>query len=146
MAIRLIREPCLVPAQHNGLAAHRAYADALVGRAWEDPFEPCLNMLCNNKQYLDKQYAVPFLENHHLGHLAMPYRRIADIHREMCAIIPQTFDSMPLMADKDRLRTYAEGILTIAKEEETFAEVAQAHLLEVPSPSGARLSPRATPG
>jgi hypothetical protein len=56
----LIADETLVPGQYNGLKAHRAFADALATYPWEDPSEPYLNVMCNFKQYLDRQYAVPF--------------------------------------------------------------------------------------
>ena len=35
---RLIREESLVPGQHNGLAAHKAFANALLTYTWDDNY------------------------------------------------------------------------------------------------------------
>jgi len=47
MAKRLIREESLYPGQYNGLAAHRALANALMTYQWDDNSEPYLNVMCN---------------------------------------------------------------------------------------------------
>ncbi len=52
LVARFIREENLVVGQYNGLAAHKAFANALLTYTWDDNFEPYLNVMCNYKQYL----------------------------------------------------------------------------------------------
>lgn len=47
---RLIQEENLAPGQFYGLAAHKAFVNALRTYSWEDNFEPYLNTMCNYKQ------------------------------------------------------------------------------------------------
>jgi hypothetical protein len=47
LASRLIKTESLVPGQYNGLAAHKAFANALMTYEWNDNFEPYLNVMCN---------------------------------------------------------------------------------------------------
>ena len=115
---RLLGEECLVPGQHNGLAAHRAFANALQTYEWEDAFEPYMCVMCNYKQYLDRQYAVPFLEANGHANLAALYREITAVTVELGQIIPQDFSAGDVFSDKVKLKPYCDLLLQIAALEE----------------------------
>ena len=115
---RLVREENLVPSQYNGLAAHRAFANALSTYAWDDNFEPYLNVICNYKQYLDRQYAVPFFRGNGRDDLADRYEQIATLSARLGQIIPQDFSAGEMFSDKERLRPYCEVLLQICDLEE----------------------------
>lgn len=115
----LIREKSLVPGQHNGLAAHRAFARALLTYSWDDNFTPYLNVMCNYKQYLDRQYAVQFFRDHGRDDLADCYARIAALCAELGRIIPQDFTAADMFSDKEKLRPYSEVLLQICDLEES---------------------------
>lgn len=115
---RLIGEESLCPGQYNGLAAHKAFANALLTYEWSDNFEPYLNMMCNYKQYLDRQYAVPFFQNNGRADLAAIYREIAGIAAEMGALIPQDFSASGLFGDKKNLKPYCDMLLAVCALEE----------------------------
>ena len=110
---RLIREEVLYPGQHNGLAAHRALAGALMTYEWEDNGEPYLNVMCNYKQYLDRQYAVPFFEDNGRGDLADIYRKIAALCAELGCIIPQDFSADKIFSKKKKLKPYCDVLMDI---------------------------------
>lgn len=114
----LIREESLAPGQHNGLAAHRAFADALLTRTWEDNDWVYLNVMCNYKQYLDRRYAVGFFRDHGRDDLADRYEEIAGLCAELGRIIPQDFTAGNMFGDKDRLRPYCDVLLRISDLEE----------------------------
>lgn len=115
---RLIAEPTLVPGQHNGLAAHKAFADALLSRTWDDNFSVYLNVMCNYKQYLDRRYAVPFFRDNGRDDLADSYDRIAALCAELGRIIPQDFSAGDMFGDKEKLRPYCDVLLQIRDAEE----------------------------
>lgn len=115
---RLIGQECLTPGQYNGLAAHRAFVHALQTYDWDDPFEPYLNTMCNQKQYLDRQYAVPFFREHGREDLAQHYARIAAESRRMTELIPQDFSAGHLFEDRQRLAPFCDAVLRIADLEE----------------------------
>lgn len=116
---RLIREESLVPDQHNGLAAHKALAGALLTRAWDDNWLPYLNLMCNYKQYLDRQYAVRFFREYGRSGLADRYEKIAALCAKLGQIIPQDFSAADMFSDKDRLRPYSSVLLEIRDLEES---------------------------
>lgn len=118
LAARLIGEPCLVAGRHNGIAAHRAFAHALRSAAWDDNFEPYLNVMCNFKQYLDRQYAAGYLRLAGRGDLANLYTRIAATVEEMGHMIPQDFSAAHLFSSKRTLEPYCRAIEQIADLEE----------------------------
>jgi len=113
LATRLIKEECLAPGQHNGLAAHRALAEALMTYEWDDNFEPCLNVMCNYKQYLDRQYAVKFFEEHGKKDLARLYTEIAKLCAKLDKIIPQDFSAARKFKKKRRLKPYCDVLMEI---------------------------------
>lgn len=115
---RLIREKSLVPDQHNGLAAHKALADALLARKWDDNHWVYLNVMCNYKQYLDRQYAVKFFRDNDRGDLAERYEEIAALCVKLGQIIPQDFSAGDMFGDKEKLRPYCDVLLQICDLEE----------------------------
>ena len=115
LAARLIKEENLVPGQYNGLAAHKAFAGALMTYEWEDNFEPYLNVMCNFKQYLDRQYAVRFFEEHGRDDLAGRYREIAALCDKLRQIIPQDFSAADMFGDKARLKPFCDVLLEICE-------------------------------
>ncbi len=115
---RLIREETLVPGQYNGLAAHRAFANALLTYDWQDNFEPYLNVMCNYKQYLDRNYAVQFFLDNRRGGLAHCYKDIAVLCEKLGQIIPQDFSASDMFSDKEKLRPYCEVLMQIYDLEE----------------------------
>lgn len=114
----LIREESVVPRQYNGLAAHRAFSNALLTYEWDDSFEPHLNVMCNYKQYLDRQYAMKFFEEHGRRDLAVLYGEIAERCAELGQIIPQDFSAGKKFSKKRRLKPYCDVLLEIAALEE----------------------------
>ena len=115
---RLIREENLAPGQYNGLAAHKALANALLTYTWDDNFEPYLNVMCNYKQYLDRQYAVKFFGDNGRGDLADCYEKIAALCAKLGQIVPQDFSASDMFSDKDKLRPYCDVLLRICDLEE----------------------------
>jgi len=113
LATGLIREESLIPGQHNGLAAHRAFALALMTYEWEDDFEPHLNVMCNYKQYLDRQYAAPFFREHGRENLAACYEKIAALCGQLAKIIPQDFSAGRKFKKKRRLKPYCDVLMEI---------------------------------
>jgi len=110
---RLIREENLAPGQYNGLAAHKAFAHALQSYTWDDNVEPYLNVMCNYKQYLDRQYAVQFFRDHGRDDLAECYAQIAALSATLGQMIPQDFSAGEMFSDKEKLRPYCEVLLQI---------------------------------
>lgn len=115
---RLIREESLSPGQHNGLAAHRAFADALLTRTWDNNDHVYLNVMCNYKQYLDRQYAVRLLHDYGREDLAGCYEEIAALCAKLGQIIPQDFSAGDMFSDKEKLRPYCNVLLQICDLEE----------------------------
>lgn len=115
---RLIREEHLVPGQYNGLAAHRAFVHALLSYTWDDNVEPYLNVMCNYKHYLDRQYAVKFFRDHGRDDLADCYAQIAALAAKLGQIIPQDFSAVDMFSDKEQLRPYCDVLLQICDLEE----------------------------
>lgn len=115
---RLIREESFVPGQHNGLAAHKAFADALLTRTWDDNSWVYLNVMCNYKQYLDRKYAVGFFRDHGRDDLADHYEQIAALCAELGRIIPQDFSAGDMFSDKEKLKPYCDVLLRIRDLEE----------------------------
>ena len=123
LASRLIKEEDLAPGQHNGLAAHKAFADALLTYTWTDNYEPYLNVMCNYKQYLDRQYAAKFLRDNDRDDLADCYDRITALCAKLGQIIPQDFSAGDMFSDKDKLRPYCDVLLQICDLEEEAAQL-----------------------
>ncbi len=117
LAARLICEEPLCHGQYNGLSAHKAFADALMTYTWEDNFEPYLNLMCNYKQYLDRQYAVPFFRANGREDLARCYDRIAALARRLAQIVPQDFSAGEMFGDKRKLKPYADTLMEIRDAE-----------------------------
>ena len=115
---RLIREESLAPGQYNGLAAHKAFANALLTYTWDDNFEPYLNVMCNEKQYLDRQYAISFFRDNNRGDLADRYEEIAALSAKLMQIIPQDFSASEMFSDKDKLRPFCDLLRQICDLEE----------------------------
>lgn len=115
---RLIRETRLAPGQHSGLAAHRAFANALLAYTWDDNSWVYLNVMCNYKQYLDRQYAVKFFRDNGRADLAGCYEKIAALCAKLGQIIPQDFSAGDMFGDKDKLRPYCDVLLQICDLEE----------------------------
>jgi len=113
LAAQLIKEECLVPGQRNGLAAHKAFANALMTYEWDDTFEPYLNTMCNYKQYLDRQYAAAFFREHGRKDLAACYEKIATLCAQLDKIIPQNFKAGRKFKKTRRLRPYCDVLMEI---------------------------------
>ncbi len=126
LVARLIREENLAPGQYNGLAAHRAFANALLNYEWDDNFEPYLNVMCNYKQYLDRQYATQFLQDNGRKDLSDCYREIAALAGELANIIPQDFSAFDMFSDKRKLRPYCDVLLKICAVEERVLALLEA--------------------
>lgn len=103
---RLIKEENIAPGQYNGLAAHKAFVNALETYTWDDNFEPYLNAMCNYKQYIDRQYAVRFFKENEKYELARQYERIAELSQELGKLIPQDFTAFELFNDRSNLKPY----------------------------------------
>lgn len=114
----LIADESIAPGQYNGLAAHRAFANALESYEWEDSFEPYLNVMCNEKQYMDRQYAVPFFCDHNREDLAQQYEKIAEYSRLLTELIPQDFSAAGLFSDKKKLQPFCDTLMRISDLEE----------------------------
>lgn len=120
----LIADESIAPGQYNGLAAHRAFARALQTYEWDDPFEPYLNVMCNQKQYIDRQYAVPFFREHNREDLARQYEKIAQQSRRLVELIPQDFSAGHLFDDKKKLQPFCDTLMRICDlEEEVLAMI-----------------------
>lgn len=121
-AVHLIKSETLVNGQHNGIAAHKAFANALLNYDWDDNFEPYLNVMCNFKQYQDKQYAVKYLINNGRKDLAAYYEKITVLKNSLAELIPQDFTASDLFSDKEKLIPFSEILLQIADLENEFAQ------------------------
>jgi AraC-like DNA-binding protein len=110
---RLVQEENLAPGQYNGLAAHKAFINALETYSWEDNFEPYLNVMCNYKQYLDRQYAIKFFYENGRDDLAQQYEKITELSQQLGKLIPQDFSAFELFSDKNNLKPYCNILLEI---------------------------------
>lgn len=115
---RLIQEENIAPGQNNGLSAHKAFSKALQTYEWDDNFEPYLNVMCNYKQYLDRQYAVKFFYDNGRDDLAKQYEKISELCKELSQLIPQDFSAGDLFSDKSKLKPYCDTLLKISDLEE----------------------------
>ena len=115
---RLITEESFVPSHYNGLAAHRAFANALMTYEWEDSFDPYLCVMCTYKMYLDRQCAVQFFEDNGRKDLAELYKEIARLCAKLGEIIPQDFSAGDLFNDKNNLKPYCDTLMQIYALEE----------------------------
>ena len=115
---RLISEASIIPSHHNGLAAHKAFANALMTYAWDDNFEPYMCVMCIYKTYLDRQYAVKFLEDNGRNDLADIYKKISELCAKLGQIIPQDFSAGDMFNDKSQLKPYCDILLQICDLEE----------------------------
>ena len=120
---KLIWDENIWPGQYNGLAAHKAFANALLTYEWDDNFEPYLNVMCNYKQYLDRQYAVQFFQDSGRNDLADIYKEITEHCIKLAEIIPQDFSAFDIFSDKAKLKPYAATLLEIASLEERAAKL-----------------------
>lgn len=120
---RLISEENLALGQYNGLAAHKALANALMTYEWNDNFEPYMCVMCSYKQYIDREYAVKFFLDNNRGDLAEIYQKIANLSKELGDIIPQDFSAFDLFSDKKKLKPYVEVIDKIAALEEEALKI-----------------------
>ena len=123
LAKKLILLENLVPGQYNGLAAHRAFANALQTYEWTDNFDPYLNVMCNYKQYLDRQYAVSYLRQNGREDLAAIYEEIAGLAALMGRQIPQDFSAGGLFSDKANLKPFCGTVLRVCALEERAAKM-----------------------
>lgn len=119
---RLIHEENLAPGQYNGLAAHKAFIHALKTYSWTDNFEPYLNVMCNYKQYLDRQYAVPFFYDYGREDLAKLYEKITEHTLQLAKLIPQDFSAADLFNDKINLEPYCNVLDEICALEQQVLE------------------------
>lgn len=115
---RLIREKSLVLGQYNGLAAHRAFANALLTYTWDDNSWVYLNVMCNYKQYLDRKYAVKFFRDNNREDLADCYEEISELCAQLGKIIPQDFSAEDMFSDKENLKPYCDVLMQIYDIEE----------------------------
>ena len=115
---RLISDEDIVPDHYNGLAAHKAFANALMTYKWEDNFEPYMCVMCTYKMYLDRRYAVKFLEDNGRNDLARIYKEIAELCVKLGQIIPQDFSAGDMFSDKEKLKPYCDVLLKICDLEE----------------------------
>lgn len=115
---RLIADKTIVPGHHNGLAAHRAFANALMTYEWDDNFEPYMCVMCTYKLYLDRQYAVKFFQDNNRNDLAGIYSKISRLCAELGQIIPQDFSAGDMFSDKIKLKPYCDILLQICDLEE----------------------------
>jgi len=120
---QLITEKSLVLSHHNGLAAHKAFANALMTYEWDDSFDPYMCVMCTYKIYLDRRYAVKFLEDNGRNDLADIYKKIAEFCTELGRIIPQDFSAGDMFSDKAKLKPYCDILLKISELEEEAAAV-----------------------
>jgi hypothetical protein len=118
LILYLIREESLVPGQHNGLAAHKAFANALLTYTWDDNSWVYLNVMCNYKQYLDRQYAVKFFRDNNRDDLADCYEEIAALCIKLGQIIPQDFTAEDKFSDKENMKPYCDVLMQICDLEE----------------------------
>lgn len=119
----LIEDENIAPGQYNGLAAHKAFANALLTYTWEDNFEPYLNVMCNYKQYLDRQYAIKFFNDNGREDLAQYYEKIAALSNRLAQQIPQDFSASGLFNDKENLKSYCDVLLQICDLEKQAVEL-----------------------
>jgi len=120
---RLIAEESIFPGQHNGLAAHKAFANALLTYEWEDNFEPYMCVMCTYKQYLDRQYAAKFFEDNNRPDLAGIYNDITSLTVKLGQMIPQDFSAGDMFNDKNALKSYCDVLLQIGGLEAKAADL-----------------------
>lgn len=120
---QLIQKENLTVGQYNGLAAHRAFANALMTYEWDDIFEPYLNVMCNYKQYLDRQYAVKFLYDNGREDIMKYYEEISQLSNHLSDMIPQDFTAEELFRDKINLKPYSITLLKICELEEEILKI-----------------------
>lgn len=118
---RLILEDEMVEGQYNGLSAHKAFANALLTYEWSDNFEPYLNSMCNEKQYLDRQYAIKFFYDNNRPDLAKIYEEIAELSKKLIKEIPQNFSVADKFGDKEKLKPFCDILLQIYELEKQAA-------------------------
>ena len=123
LAVKLIEIECIVDGQYNGLAAHKAFANALNTYKWENNFEPYLNVMCNFKQYMDKQYATKYLCDSQRDDLAAFYDEISILTIKLGQAIPQDFSAMDMFNDKKALKPFTDILMQIHDLEEEFVQV-----------------------
>lgn len=119
----LITDENIAPGQYNGLAAHKAFANALLTYTWEDNFEPYLNVMCNYKQYLDRQYAIKFFNDNGREDLVQYYEKIAALSNCLAHQIPQDFSASDLFNDKENLKPYCDILIQICDLEKQAVEL-----------------------
>ncbi|XMB85828.1 hypothetical protein RJG79_10525 [Mycoplasmatota bacterium WC44] len=110
---QLIEKENISLGQYNGLAAHKAFANALQTYEWDDNFEPYLNVMCNYKQYLDRQYAIKFFCDNGRKDLAKHYEKITELCTKLGEQIPQDFSAFEMFNDKSNLKSYCDTIMRI---------------------------------
>lgn len=120
---RLIAEENLALGQYNGLAAHKAFYNALLMYEWTDNFEPYMNVMCNYKQYLDRRCAAGFFRRYGREDLADIYDKITDMVEKMGRLIPQDFSAFGMFSDKQKLRPYCDLLQEISALEASALEM-----------------------
>lgn len=114
---RLIVDEKITEGQYNGLSAHKAFLNALLNYEWNDNFEPYLNSMCNEKQYLDRQYAIEFFYDNNRSDLAKIYEQIADLSIKLINEIPQDFSAGEKFSNKEKLKPFCDILLKISELE-----------------------------
>ena len=114
----IIAEKEIYPGQYNGIAAHKAFANALLTYEWDDNFEPYMCVMCNYKQYLDRQYAAKFFQDNGRDDLAECYTEVAKLSTRLEQIIPQDFSAGDMFSDKSKLQPYCDVLLEIYDQEQ----------------------------
>ena len=115
---KLITEESIFPDQFNGLAAHKAFANALMTYEWEDNFFPYMCVMCTYKQYLDRQFAVNYFKDNNRNDLAELYNKIVEVSVRLGQIIPQDFSAGDMFSDKSKLKPYCDALLEMSALEE----------------------------
>ncbi len=119
----LIEKENICLGQYNGLAAHQGFVNALRTYEWDDNFEPYLNVMCNYKQYLDRQYAINFFEMNGRSDLSNVYQEISNLSKKMGNMVPQDFSAFDVFSDKDKLESYCELILKVLELEKKVLDI-----------------------
>lgn len=109
----LIVDETLAEWHYNGISAHKAFAYALQNYEWKDNFKPYLNCMCNEKQYLDRRYAVKFFYDNNRPDLAKIHEQITELCEKLLNEIPQDFSAGDMFSDKEKLKPFCNIILEI---------------------------------
>jgi hypothetical protein len=125
LAVYLIETESIIKTQYNGLAAHKAFANALMTYKWEDNFEPYLNVMCNFMQYADRKYAAEYFHATGRDDLAVYFDKIADLKNLLGKQIPQDFSASDMFNSKEKLKPIADTLIQIHDLEAEFVKKAK---------------------